>query len=204
MRDREGITLSSIEYYTRHAAAYVADTENASMHSLYAHFEPLIPDRGKILDAGCGSGRDALYFQSRGYDVVALEPCESLAVEAERRLGHPVARLSFQELEWHGVFDGIWACASLLHVPEAELGDVFFRLARALKLGGILYASFKFGTGEVIRNGRHFTNMDEPRLETLLQMERPFSILETWVSGDVRAGRQNELWLNCILSSQIA
>jgi len=110
--------------------------------------------------------------------------------------------MRFQQVEWKNRFDGIWACASLLHVPQAELPDVLHRLARALKSSGILFASFTYGSGERVDNGRHFTDLDEEALACLLDQTGDFQAIETWTSSDLRPGRESERWLNTLLRNR--
>ena len=78
--------------------------------------------------------------------------------------------------------DGVWACASLLHVPYAQLPVIFRKVARALKAGGYLYASFKYGDFEGERNGRYFTDLDEGRLAAVMQPVAGLTIVETFVT----------------------
>ncbi|WP_295588405.1 bifunctional 2-polyprenyl-6-hydroxyphenol methylase/3-demethylubiquinol 3-O-methyltransferase UbiG [uncultured Lamprocystis sp.] len=189
-------------YYRANAAAFFADTLGVDMAPLYARFLPLIPVGGqKILDAGCGSGRDTRAFLDRGYTVTAFDASAELAALAAAHVGQPVQVLRFQDLEWTQAFDGIWACASLLHVPATELPDVLSRLARALRPGGVLYASFKFGSGEREYHGRRFTDLDEAGLATLLSQVQGLTGLDTWTTGDRRPGRESERWFNALLTT---
>jgi SAM-dependent methyltransferase len=188
-------------YYTENAPAFFADTVAVAMDPLYARFLPHIPPGGHILDAGCGSGRDSLAFLERGYRVTAFDASPSLAALAERQTGQPVRVLRLQDLEWSQTFDGIWACASLLHVPAAELPEVMGRLAGALRPGGVLYASFKYGRGERERKGPLFTDLDEAGLQALLAQVPGLTELETWVTEDLRPGRAAEPWLNTLLGA---
>lgn len=136
------MTDETLRYYRDQAEAFVLDTRAVDMAPLYAHFLPHLQTDARILDAGCGSGRDARAFAERGFQVIAFDASPAMAAIAEARLGAPLAVLRFQEIAWRQAFDGIWACASLLHVPSAELPDVMHRLGRAMKPGGIRYASF--------------------------------------------------------------
>lgn len=189
------------DYYQQHADRFFHDTVTVDMASLHARFLARVSTGGHILDAGCGSGRDAKVFKERGYRVTAFDAAPALATLAEAHLEQPVAVLRFQDMVWEDTFDGIWACASLLHVPAAELSDVFHRMVRAIKPHGVLYASFKYGHGEREQDGRRFTDMDEIGLADLLQQVGEFHELETWVSTDRRPGRNNERWLNTLLSA---
>ncbi|WP_246156384.1 class I SAM-dependent methyltransferase, partial [Thiohalocapsa marina] len=132
----------------------------------------------------------ALIDESAYYDANAE------AFFAETHCGLPVAVLRVQDIEWMDRFDGIWACASLLHVPLAELPELLRRLARALKPGGVLYASCKYGAGEREHGGRRFTDLDEAGLAALLRAVPELAELETWTTADRRPGREGERWLN--------
>ena len=164
------------------------------MSPLSGRFLPLLPDDSLILDAGCGSGRDALAFAKLGYAVTAFDASPALVALAEQHYGQPVQCLRFQDVAWQSEFDGIWACASLLHVPEAELPDVMQRLRNALKPQGILYASFKYGSGEREHHGRRFTDLDESGLAALLRQVPGLEEVETWTTGDLRETRDSAAW----------
>jgi SAM-dependent methyltransferase len=187
------------DYYQEHAGTFFADTVGVDMTPLYRRFLPLLPDRGHILDAGCGSGRDARAFADVGHRVTAFDASPALAALAESHLARPVQCRRLQDVAWREAFDGVWACASLLHVPAAELVDVLRRLCCALRPGGVLYASFKYGSGEREHHGRRFTDLDELGLAELLRQVPGLAEVETWTTGDLRPGREAERWLNTLL-----
>jgi hypothetical protein len=83
-------------------------------------------------------------------------------------------------------------------VPYDELTGIFKKITKALKPGGYLYASFKYGDFEGERNGRYFTDLTEERLAALIEPVAGLEIVETFVTGDVRDGRGGEKWLNVI------
>ena len=183
---------------TTYAEAYFQDTHSVNMSLFYKKFLWFIPEGGRILDAGCGSGRDARYFMDLGYSVVAFDASAALAALATEHYHLPVDILQFSEMKFQNEFDGIWASASLLHVAEIELPDVFHRLHRALRDHGVLYASFKYGNGEQNRGSRLFTDMNEDRLQRLLELESSFIEMETWKNPDLRPGRGTEFWINTL------
>ena len=189
----------TLSYYERAAETFFADTVEIDMAPLRERFLSHLPPGAAILDAGCGSGRDARIFRERGYVVTAMEPAPALASLAEAYCRLPVQRLRFQEIDWQERFDGIWACASLLHVPMAELPEVFKRLARALRPEGLLYVSFKHGRGERERGGRWFTDLDEVGLAELLRQVPTLTAFATWITADQRPGRADECWLNAVI-----
>ena len=192
------------DYYQQHAETFFADTCEVDMTPLYRRFLPLLADQAQILDAGCGSGRDASAFAKLGHQVTAFDASPALIALAEPHLSQPVHCLRFQDITWQDQFDGIWACASLLHVPVAELPDVMQRLCNALKPRGILYASFKYGSGEREHHGRRFTDLDEPGLAALLRCVPDLEAMETWTTDDLRPGREAERWLNTLLRRTVA
>lgn len=95
-------------------------------------------------------------------------------------------------------FDGIWACASLLHINKENLSNAFKKCALALKKDGIMYCSFKYGNFEGVRNGRYNIDLDENSIKKYVE-GTDLIIEEIKLSLDVRTNRGNEKWLNVIL-----
>ncbi|ABM04245.1 Methyltransferase type 12 [Psychromonas ingrahamii 37] len=186
------------QYYDENAQDFYDATIALNMQSLYRQFLPLIPAGGSILDAGSGAGRDSKAFLDLGFDVEAFDASEKLALLASELTGKKVAVELFQTFESKKQFDGIWACASLLHVSLLELPAVFLSLSNMLKSEGLFYCSFKYGEGEVARNGRVFTNLNECGFASLIK-GLPLRIKDQWITADLREGRENEKWLNVIL-----
>ena len=187
----------TVVYYEEHAAEFCKNTLDADMTYCQNKFLKYLAPQSHILDAGCGSGRDSKVFADMGHCVTAMDASPKICAEAEKVLGQKVLCWSFEELEMEKMFDGIWACSSLLHVPKNKMPDVLHRLKRALKDEGILYASFKCGDGEVIKQGRHFSNYDEETLRKLME-DAGFEVLELFVTEDVREDRSGEQWVNGI------
>lgn len=186
-------------YYNENAQSFFDTTVNVDVQKLYDRFLPRIENHGKILDAGCGSGRDSKNFLNLGYKVVAFDANESLVELATEYLNQHVTHATFESFEAKpDSFDAIWACASLLHVPNKELPRTFSRLSELLKPKGVFYCSFKYGNTEQIRNGRFFADMNEQTLRDALSSTQ-LKVVETWMSSDARPGRETEQWLNAIL-----
>lgn len=188
----------TLQYYNETAPTFVQGTITADLSKLHRRFLKLLPIQAHILDLGCGSGRDAKAFLDAGYQVTAIDGSAGCCKLAGDYIGQPVLCQTFDELDFDAAFDGVWACASLLHVPYAELTGIFRKVARALRPGGYLYASFKYGDFEGERNGRYFTDLDEGRLAAVMQPVAGLTVVETFVTGDVRDGRGGEMWLNVI------
>lgn len=118
---------ATIEYYDSHAESFVSSTVNADMGPLLTAFLELVPDGGRVLDWGCGSGRDSLAMIRAGYDVVAVNLSDAMADATEALTGLTVHREAFADLNDENAFDGIWASASLLHAPSEELPGILAR-----------------------------------------------------------------------------
>lgn len=191
----------SNNYYTENAHAFFESTVSVDMTPIYNKFLPVIKKNGHILDAGCGSGRDAKAFLAAGYKVTAFDASEALTNKASAFLGQPVELSTFETFVSTDIFDGIWACASLLHVPSDNLPAIFSKFASLLTNDGLFYCSFKYGEGEVERGGRKFTNLNEVSIVDMLK-ETGLAVKHTWVTGDRRADRHTELWLNALLEKE--
>ena len=158
-------------------------------------FAALLPAGGRVLDAGCGSGRDARVFRDWGFEVTATEAAPKLAALASAHVGLPVQVKTFDQMDWQERFDGVWTCASLLHVAEADLPATLSRLRRALVPGGVWFMSFKYGRGERQAGQRRFTDLDEAAGRALIAAAGGLEIISLEVTEDVRAERAGERWL---------
>jgi superfamily II DNA or RNA helicase/HKD family nuclease/SOS-response transcriptional repressor LexA len=187
------------EYYSQNARSFFDSTAFVDMSALHDAFLSKLPANAHILDAGCGSGRDAKAFADRGFKVAAFDASPELASLASQHCGFDVGVRTFGDVVDVATFDGIWCCASLLHVPAAELPACLIRLWRALRPGGCLYVSFKLGAGEREHKGRRFTDADENALRGWLAPLAHVSSVETWVSDDKRPDR-NEQWINALVA----
>ena len=195
------VPTKTLNYYNQHAQTFSDSTLNVDMSALYAEFLPLIPNHGHILDAGCGSARDAMYFKQQGFTVSAFDASENIAKLASNYLQQTVEVKAFQQLNCTNMYDGIWCCASLLHVPKVELPQVFLKLQNALKPNGVLYVSFKYGTQERVHNGREFTDLNEDGLTALITHHTELKILKQWQTVDQRPERESEVWLNALIKA---
>lgn len=192
-------TTQTLSYYNQNAAQFSDSTQSLDFASVQDKFLSFLQLQAHILDFGCGPGRDTKYFLSHGCSTDAIDGSEEFCRIASEYTGVPVKQMLFKELNVSEEYDGIWACSSILHSTYDELKDILKKLARALKKEGILYASFKYGDFEGMRNGRYFIDMTEDKLQRILQETDVFQIKEKWISSDVRPGRDDEKWMNMIL-----
>ena len=189
----------TLQFYEDNAEAFVSGTVNADMHEARQRFMKLLPADALILDFGCGSGRDTKAFLEQGYRVDAVDGSAELCHIASEYAEIPVKQMLFQDLDCKEVYDGIWACSSILHLPRRELVDVLQKISIALKTEGVLYTSFKYGEFEGIRNGRYFIDLTDESFELLMTEIPSLWLVETWITSDVRPGREDERWLNILL-----
>jgi 2-polyprenyl-3-methyl-5-hydroxy-6-metoxy-1,4-benzoquinol methylase len=188
----------TLDYYNQNANTFFEGTVSVNFKEVQDKFLKVLPGK-KILDFGCGSGRDTKYFLDNGYDVIAIDGSEELCKKASKYTGIKVKHMLFQELDEKDTYDGIWACSSILHLNKEELKPVLLKMIEALKKHGIIYTSFKYGDFEGERNGRYFSNFTIESFKEYVQDISSIQIEEYWLSGDVRKGREEEQWLNLIL-----
>lgn len=191
--------MDSISYYDKNSKEFYNRTINADVQELHRKFLQHIPKQGRILDAGCGVGRDSKFFLSEGYEVVSFDGSLEMAKMASSVLGKNVQHMLFQDLNFSGEFDAIWANASLLHVPYENLREIIQGFHKALLPSGIVYASFKYGTSMRKVDDRFFFDMDEAKIKPYL--EGLFQPIEIWKSADTRskvAASPDKSWLNFI------
>lgn len=190
---------NTINYYNENAKKFIDGTVSVDFRSIQDTFLELLPENAKILDFGCGSGRDTKYFLEHGCRVVAMDGSLELCKAASEYTGITVKHMLFQELNEKERYDGIWACASILHVKSEELPEIIRKMSLATITNGIIYLSFKYGDFEGERNGRYFTDMTEESMAELLVGFPELRVEKQWITGDVRDGRGDERWLNMIL-----
>ncbi len=119
----------SVEFYNQNAQQFFSSTVEVDSTSLLDQFVPYLPQGGLVLDAGCGSGRDSKRFLDMGYQIDAFDASAPLAALAEELLNQSVTVTIFENFTSSKRYDGIWACASLLHIPRSLLTQTFAHLA---------------------------------------------------------------------------
>lgn len=188
----------TLKYYNSSSEAFASGTFAVDMSPTRSRFAACLPAGGRILDFGCGAGRDTRAFVDLGFSVDATDGSEELCRLASANTGIQVRCELFGELDDVETYDGIWACASILHLPREELRDVLGKIFVALKPGGVLYTSFKYGDHEGMRNGRYFTCFTEETLAAFWKGVEGLQIFDKWITGDVRPDRKDEKWINLL------
>ena len=187
-----------LDYYNNNAQAFFENTYQVEMESLYAPFLRYLPEQALIFDLGCGSGRDTLAFKNKGHQVEAIDYSAELVRKATELTGIKVRHQSFYELNDVAKYDGIWACASLLHCERDRLAEVMGRILKALKPNGVCYMSFKYGNTDREKDGRSFTDLNEQQAHDLLKQIDQALLLQQWITVDKRPDRTEE-WLNTLI-----
>lgn len=144
-------TASTLRDYDRAAEEYWAGTKEQDLSADYDWFLSFLKGGGPfdLLDLGCGPGRDLVQLRRRGHRVVGLDGSAAMVALARRQAGGPVLHQNFLSLRLGAErFDGIFASASLFHVPPEALPEVLLRLHRALRGQGVLYALNPRGRGQ--------------------------------------------------------
>ncbi|MDO8800466.1 bifunctional 2-polyprenyl-6-hydroxyphenol methylase/3-demethylubiquinol 3-O-methyltransferase UbiG [Phenylobacterium sp.] len=173
----EAHDLQTLAFYDREAEAYAGRRLPKASPRLI-DFLAALPAGARVLDLGCGGGQDSEVMLAEGFEVTPLDGSAGLARIAQARLGRPVRVQLFEDLEDEASFDGVWANASLLHVPTAGLARVLARVRRALKPGGVFHASYKAGDGGGRDTlGRYFNFPSEAELRAAYGDAGPWAAL---------------------------
>ena len=203
---------STLDFYNQHADSYIKQTRQVDMHALYDAFVSQLPADIKmsqhILDVGCGSGRDSFWFSNKlGMKVTAIDGSSELIKRNQAYYATSNVDwryLKFEDIRhqgWQNQFTGIWACASLLHVPFIELPEIIMGLMDTLISGGVMYASFKYGDSERWDENRFFCDMNKDRFFEVFQHISTIDTLEyaIWITADQQGGRYVD-WFNVLIT----
>lgn len=189
---------TTLNYYNNNSEKYFNNTISVNLNHLYKIIQMNINKNDSILDLGCGSGRDSLYFKQQGYNVTALDGSQQLADKASELIGQDVIVMNFEHIKLTEKFHAIWACASLLHVKRAYILDVLNNLvSNNLEDNGVFYMSFKYGDKEYIdEHVRYFNCYTEESFKGVVEQVDGLSIEKIFTTEDVIPGRESLVWLN--------
>lgn len=174
-----------------------------------------LPVGALVLDAGCGPGQYTRYFWSRDRFAVGIDISAHTIANARARCGLPVfARMSMTALAFpDAAFTGIWACASVPHIPRASVGRALAQFHRVLKPSGVLFVNVPLGSGSRIETpaefgsagsyGRFFQRYPDPDSFCAVLRTHGFDVVDRWadvVHSEVLANRGTISvdWLNVI------
>ncbi len=171
------------------------------MQEYWNRFTQSLPEGGSVLDLGCGSGRDSAYFMSLGFDVTAMDASEEMCALASIHIGQDVLNLSFDEMDFDDVFDGIWACASLLHVPSDKIDDILTKVIKGLKNNGVLFLSFHYGDFEGERDGRFYKDYRTRTLKDLFVRHKDVELIDVQKCEDYKI--DNKVWIYALVRKSV-
>lgn len=163
-------------------------------------FLSYLSNNSHILDLGCGTGRDSKYFIDKDYQVTSIDGSKEMCKIAKTLLNKEVEQINFLNIKYKEEFDGIFACASLLHLNNKDLLLVLKKIAKALKKDGILYTCFKYGTDERIDNGRFYNDMNEEKFIDLIKNIENLKIIKSWISEQYKSDAK---FLNYIIRKKV-
>lgn len=199
--------LKTYLYYRNNADAYIAETMDIEIQHSLNKFMACLPNNASLLDVGCGSGRDTLYFKKQGYKVVATDMVSEMATSASNNISQDVLVRSCFNLGFNNEFDGVWASACLLHCPKTEFVSALENITHALVPGGVAYLSLKEGSTEgldesqndgIDNKGRYFSYYAEDEIKTLIEQLTGVSIIKLWLDDSILRGHSQK-WVNLLL-----
>lgn len=190
--------MDSIDYYNRYAVPYYEETVDVDMTEVIEPFMELLPENAEVLDLGCGSGRDTIVLEESGFYVTPMDGSEEMCKLAEINTDQEVLQMTYDEMEFDDVFDGIWACAALVHLTDDEMREIMKKLIQALKADGILYFSVHKGDRDGIYNGRYFRDYTRKELSDLMEEFPELELINMWTTQDARSGKSDGQWLNVL------
>ena len=196
------IIKKTIETYNQIAKIYADYTFNRLFQYNLNEFNSIIPKDAKILDIGCGSGRDVQYFLDYNLNPIGIDISHEMINEAKTRVPNgDFKKMDMRNLKFkENTFDALWACASLLHISRKELPKVLQNLNKIIKPNGILFIALKEGEGsKIIREQKYndlprlFVYYNKPEIEKLIN-ENGFSIIKS----EIEKGTEKTNWINIL------
>lgn len=182
---------NTLNYYDNNIGSYkdmwlndFSENYNFEIPDIFLSY---LKNNSHILDLGCGTGRDSKYFLDKGYQVTSIDGSIEMCKVAENLLNREVKQINFLDINYKDEFDGIFACASLLHLSEEDLLIVLKKISNALKQNGILYTCFKYGDSTRIDNGRFYNDMTEEKFNNLLKNIEELKILKVWITEQYKS-----------------
>ncbi|MHC1747160.1 MAG: class I SAM-dependent methyltransferase [Cellulosilyticaceae bacterium] len=188
---------TSVQEHNNHTNEFFEDIIHADMHKICDLFLARLPEGIQILDVGVGPYQGGFYFKKLGYEVTAIDLSKELCKLGNQQLVQPVYPIGFDLINFKEKFEGIWACASLRHVPSIFLPGIIDNLEKALKSNGLLFTSFKCGEFEGDRNGRYFLDLNMDSAQLFFNTET-LRVQSLWRSKDQSLGGEEAYWINIL------
>ncbi len=200
------LEYDTLDYYSKNAQEYCNQTISVDFDFIYQKVLPLLPRNAYILDFGCGSGRDSKKFLDLGYCVKAIDGSIEMCKLATKYLGIEVICMDFFDFHDIDTYDCIWACSSILHIEDECLFTILNQMIDALKVGGIIYTSFKVGTGYMIKEGKYYNFSTKEKMMGLLEKTgKKVKLIDYFENSPIarRTINSNETWGNYIIQKYL-
>lgn len=200
------LEYDTLDYYSKNAQEYCNQTISVDFDFIYQKVLPLLPRHAYILDFGCGSGRDSKKFLDLGYCVKAIDGSIEMCKLATKYLGIEVICMDFFDFHDIDTYDCIWACSSILHIEDECLFTILNQMIDALKVGGIIYTSFKVGTGYMIKEGKYYNFLTKKKMMGLLEKTgKKVKLIDYFENSPIarRTINSNETWGNYIIQKYL-
>lgn len=196
---------NTLEYYNKNAKIYCEQTLVGNLQENYDRFLKYLPSNAYILDFGCGSGRDSKYFIHNGYRVKAIDGSIEMCKLASKYINQEVTCMRFEDLTNIDTYDGIWACSSILHIEKENLPKVLAKMINALKTNGIIYTSFKIGTGYEVKEDKYYNYLTKNEMIQILnQLNKNIKLVEYFETlPSTKREAKNTVWGNFIIKKEI-
>ncbi len=202
---------STIQYYQKNAESLAQRYESAGVEEMQALLKSCFDPGAKLLEIGCGSGRDAAFMKASGFDVTAVDGSEAMIASAVRLHPELSGRLHTIHLPEGlsarlGQFDGIFSIATLMHLTREAIDAVFEKAGRLVHEQGRFFFSVPsrrddVNPGEFDEKGRRFTAMTVE--EWILAAQKGgFEVVSSRTTAD-GLGREGIVWLNCLVQKRI-
>ncbi len=193
--------MSSIDFYNENVERYSDNIKDSKSREILNEILKYIPENGKILDAGCGTGRDSLIMKELGYEVTAFDGAYKMVELARKVTGLPVIVDTFENIALqNNTFDGIVALSSFIHVDKENMEQVFKKLYNSLKKEEYMVCSYKLGENYIYQeDGRKFTCYTIKEFAEFIEQKTQFTLIEKIIQTDARKGLEHIQWGNFIL-----
>ena len=193
---------STNNYYNLNAHEYFNRTFDVQPEEIRKLFCSKLDTNSTILDIGCGSGRDSLYFKENGFHVIAIDASEELAKLASKVISQEVIVADIEHYQLENPVDGVWAMASLLHLPKDSFKKALINISNSLKPNGAFFMAVKVGDGESYdQNGRFFSYYQPEELAIILKESKLFQSFYFKITKD-NLGRDDTEWLNVFATTK--
>ncbi len=187
------------EVYSKYAKEYAESTFPNLLQYQLTQFVSYLEKGAKIVDMGCGSGKDVEYLSEEGFDVLGVDYSKEMVDEAQERV--PNGKFSVMDMRNltfdNDTFDGIWCCASIFHIPKEHIPEVLTKFRDILKKDGVMFICVQEGEGERLVEYHQSNNMPrffafykQSEFEELLE-NAGFKILNSYTEDD-----DNDTWIN--------